>query len=107
MDPTEANYRPQGPKVPKPKKTKIQISKSETNVRADKSQMGKIQNTESQGNSFGGFLKFAHLNLFRISDFVLRISTLNLAPWREQHLNSRLSDIQSITGGECQVGGLV
>src|SRR5258707_11082792 len=105
MDPTEANYRPQGPKVPKPKKTKIRISKSETNVRADKSQMGKIQNTESQGNSFGGFLKFAHLNLFRISDFVLRILTLNLAPWRAQHLTSAPPDIQSIPRPERQGGG--
>ena len=67
--------------------------------------MGKIQNTESQGNSFGGFLKFAHLNLFRISDFVLRILTLNLAPWRAQHLTSAPPDIESVSRRERQGGG--
>jgi YtcA family len=35
--------------------------------------MGKIQNTESGGSLFGGLPRFGHLNLFRISDFVLRI----------------------------------
>jgi hypothetical protein len=77
---TKADYLPQRRKARQQRKSEIRISKSETNVRADKSQMGKIQNTESQGSSFGGFPKFGHLNLFRISDFELRILNLYLAP---------------------------
>jgi len=64
---------PQRRKGVKEEKSEIRIPKSETNVRADKYQMGKIQNTESGGSLFGGLPRFGHLNLFRISDFVLRI----------------------------------
>ena len=34
-------------------KSKIRISKSETNAETNKSQIGKIQNTESEGSLFG------------------------------------------------------
>jgi hypothetical protein len=69
----ERIYCPQRRDGAKEEKSEIRIPKSETNVRADKSQMGKIQNTQSGGSLFGGLPRFGHLNLFRISDFVLRI----------------------------------
>jgi hypothetical protein len=51
-------------------------------IRTNKSQIRKIQNTESEGNLEFCFLD--HLNLFRISDFVLRIfcSWWSLRPLR-------------------------
>jgi len=48
------------------KKFEIRISKSETNSEANKSQIRKIQNTESEGSTFKILTYFGHLNLFRI-----------------------------------------
>jgi putative ABC transport system ATP-binding protein len=50
------------------------MSKSEINAETDEPKIGKSQNIESQGSLFGTY--FGHLKLFRISDFVLRVSVL-------------------------------
>src|SRR5215472_5975351 len=47
-------------------KSEIRTSKSETNSEANKSQIRKIQNTESEGSTFKILTYFGHLNLFRI-----------------------------------------
>ena len=61
------------------KKSEIRISKSETNSETNKSQIGKIQNTESAGSPFGICLILVISNRFEFCppawgrDFVLRI----------------------------------
>jgi hypothetical protein len=51
---------------------KSEYPKSETASETNKSQIQKIQNTETEEVRLK-FAYFCHLNLFRISDFVLRI----------------------------------
>src|SRR5262249_27091593 len=70
---TKPDYLPQRRKGRKGKNSKSEYGIPKQTFGPNRSQIAKIPNTQSQGSSFGGFLKFGHLNLFRISDFVLRI----------------------------------
>jgi hypothetical protein len=57
----------------KPPIARLYLKDVKTNPETNKSQIGKLQNTESEGSLFGILPIFGYLKLFRISDFVLRI----------------------------------